>query len=151
MPRYSFDELTPDGVCEASSDNPTDAGNQQERLIGWITGFVDGEGCFSIHLVRQPHREKATGLQDRNPGGASVRGDTRREERRVPRNDARLLRRGTSALQSQARQPQRAPVSVRCKQAERSTAKDHSVFSAILVTNRETIGFREIRKVYADH
>ena len=30
--------------------------NQQERLIdlGWIIGFVDGEGCFSLGLVRQP-------------------------------------------------------------------------------------------------
>ena len=94
---------------------------------------------------------KTKGLQDRDPGRASVRGDTRRKERRVPRNDARLLRRGTSALQSQARQPQRAPVSVRCKQAERSSAKDHSVLSAIPVTNCEAIGFREVRKVYADN
>ena len=32
--------------------------NQQERLIllGWITGFVDGEGCFSIGIIRQPCR-----------------------------------------------------------------------------------------------
>ena len=28
--------------------------NQQERLkmIGWITGYVDGEGCFSVSLFR---------------------------------------------------------------------------------------------------
>jgi hypothetical protein len=34
------------------------AGNQQERLIqrGWVIGFVDGEGCFSIGFVRQPDR-----------------------------------------------------------------------------------------------
>ena len=32
-----------------------DAENQQERLvrIGWIVGFVDGEGCFSIGFIRQ--------------------------------------------------------------------------------------------------
>lgn len=24
--------------------------------IGWITGFVDGEGCFSINFIRQPDR-----------------------------------------------------------------------------------------------
>ena len=32
------------------------AENQQERLIkrGWVIGFVDGEGCFSIGFVRQP-------------------------------------------------------------------------------------------------
>lgn len=63
MPRYSFDELTLNGVREANSDNPTDADNQQERLIGWITGFVDGEGCFSIHLWRQPHRENRRGYR----------------------------------------------------------------------------------------
>jgi hypothetical protein len=34
------------------------ADNQQERLIsiGWVIGFVDGEGCFSIGVVRQPDR-----------------------------------------------------------------------------------------------
>jgi hypothetical protein len=37
------------------SDNPDSAENQQERLIriGWVIGFVDGEGCFSIGFVRQ--------------------------------------------------------------------------------------------------
>ena len=36
-------------------DNVQGAENQQERLIdvGWVVGFVDGEGCFSISLVRQ--------------------------------------------------------------------------------------------------
>ncbi len=40
------------------SDNPISAGNQQERLIklGWVIGFVDGEGCFSIGFIRQPNR-----------------------------------------------------------------------------------------------
>jgi len=34
--------------------------NQQERLIkiGWIKGFVDGEGCFSISLVKQGNRKE---------------------------------------------------------------------------------------------
>jgi hypothetical protein len=34
------------------SDNPSGADNQQERLItiGWLTGFVDGEGCFSVPI-----------------------------------------------------------------------------------------------------
>jgi LAGLIDADG endonuclease len=37
-----------------SSDNPTGAVNQQERLDleQWAVGFVDGEGCFSISVVR---------------------------------------------------------------------------------------------------
>ncbi len=48
------------------SDNPTcDAENQQERLIkiGWVTGFVDGEGCFSIGFVRQPDRNHRKGYR----------------------------------------------------------------------------------------
>jgi hypothetical protein len=30
------------------------ADNQQERpeIIGWICGFVDGEGCFSVSMIR---------------------------------------------------------------------------------------------------
>jgi hypothetical protein len=38
------------------SDNPSGAGNQQERpgLEQWVVGFVDGEGCFSISVVRNP-------------------------------------------------------------------------------------------------
>jgi LAGLIDADG DNA endonuclease family protein len=37
-----------------SSDNPISAGNQQERpgIEQWVVGFVDGEGCFSISVVR---------------------------------------------------------------------------------------------------
>ena len=45
------------------SDNLWSADNQQERLvrIGWILGFVDGEGCFSIGFVRQPGRTNRRG------------------------------------------------------------------------------------------
>src|SRR5579862_3913852 len=48
-----------------SSDKSSAADNQQERLvkIGWIVGFVDGEGCFSIHFVRQPARESRKGYK----------------------------------------------------------------------------------------
>jgi LAGLIDADG endonuclease len=37
------------------SDNPNGAENQQERLTraGWIVGFVDGEGCFSVGFIKQ--------------------------------------------------------------------------------------------------
>src|ERR1700730_4809043 len=47
------------------SNNVTGAENQQERLIslGWVTGFLDGEGCFSISLVRQPHRANRVGYR----------------------------------------------------------------------------------------
>jgi hypothetical protein len=48
-----------------SSDKSSAADNQQERLIkiGWIVGFVDGEGCFSIHIVRQPERANRRGYR----------------------------------------------------------------------------------------
>ena len=38
------------------SQNPSGADNQQERpgIEQWIVGFVDGEGCFSISVVRNP-------------------------------------------------------------------------------------------------
>ena len=39
-----------------SSKNATGADNQQERLkfIGWIVGFVDGEGCFTVSFFKHP-------------------------------------------------------------------------------------------------
>src|SRR3989338_4884581 len=42
------------------SNNVSRADNQQERLvkIGWVVGFVDGEGCFSVGLVKQQDREE---------------------------------------------------------------------------------------------
>jgi hypothetical protein len=41
------------------------AENQQERLIkvGWIVGFVDGEGCFSIGIVQQKNSLKRKGYR----------------------------------------------------------------------------------------
>jgi LAGLIDADG endonuclease len=47
------------------SDNPSGAENQQERLIrtGWVIGFVDGEGCFSISFVRQADRARRRGYR----------------------------------------------------------------------------------------
>ena len=47
------------------SENPVGADNQQERLIriGWVVGFVDGEGCFSIGFIRQPSREGRCGYK----------------------------------------------------------------------------------------
>ena len=52
-------------AASASGDNPTSAGNQQERLIqlGWVIGFVDGEGCFSLGFVRQPDRARRKGYK----------------------------------------------------------------------------------------
>ena len=48
------------------SDKVAGAENQQERLIefrGWVIGFVDGEGCFSIGFVRQPNRPGRKGYR----------------------------------------------------------------------------------------
>lgn len=48
------------------SDNLGGAENQQERLIelrGWVIGFVDGEGCFSIGFIRQPDRKNRRGYR----------------------------------------------------------------------------------------
>ena len=41
------------------------AGNQQERpeVSGWITGFVDGEGCFSVSVFRNPTVKTRIGYQ----------------------------------------------------------------------------------------
>lgn len=49
----------------ARSKNASRADNQQERLaksefVGWVVGFVDGEGCFSINFLRQPDRKEKT-------------------------------------------------------------------------------------------
>ena len=40
------------------------ADNQQERLktVGWVVGFVDGEGCFSVSINRTP-QTTSTGWQ----------------------------------------------------------------------------------------
>jgi hypothetical protein len=69
MLRYSsYNEARvrePDLAAPYGSDNSSAAENQQERLIkiGWITGYVDGEGCFSINLIRQPHRPGRRGYK----------------------------------------------------------------------------------------
>jgi hypothetical protein len=69
MLRYSlYDEgrVRECGPSESyGSDKSSAADNQQERLIkiGWIVGFVDGEGCFSIHIVRQPERANRRGYR----------------------------------------------------------------------------------------
>jgi hypothetical protein len=41
------------------------AENQQERFIanGWVVGFVDGEGCFSVGFIAQPNRGTRKGYR----------------------------------------------------------------------------------------
>jgi LAGLIDADG endonuclease len=63
---YNEDQILESDLPESyGSDNSTAAENQQERLIkiGWITGYVDGEGCFSINFIRQPHRHNRRGYK----------------------------------------------------------------------------------------
>ena len=49
IPRYSSCDVRP-GVYD--SDNVAGADNQQERLDGYIAGYVDGEGSFSVSVQR---------------------------------------------------------------------------------------------------
>ncbi len=46
-------------------DNAFRTENQQERLItiGWVLGFVDGEGCFCVGFVRQRDRIEPTRIR----------------------------------------------------------------------------------------
>ena len=43
-------------VKNISSKKVIGADNQQERLktAGWISGFTDGEGCFTISVINNP-------------------------------------------------------------------------------------------------
>lgn len=45
------------------SKNASSADNQQERseIKGWIVGFTDGEGCFSVSIIKN----KTTKLRKR--------------------------------------------------------------------------------------
>ena len=51
IPRY---EAVRNVRHEWYSDNVTGADNQQERLDGYISGYVDGEGCFAVAVNRNP-------------------------------------------------------------------------------------------------
>ena len=41
-------------MSNAITKNASSADNQQERpeINGWIVGFTDGEGCFSVSIIR---------------------------------------------------------------------------------------------------
>ena len=51
IPHYSFDGHD---RCPPYSENVSGADNQQERLDGYISGYVDGEGTFSVVVNRNP-------------------------------------------------------------------------------------------------
>jgi len=53
-----------------SSDNVTSGDNQQETVRlrleldpHWVVGFVDGEGCFSVSIHRNPYVRRTRGWQ----------------------------------------------------------------------------------------
>ena len=56
------------------SDKAFYAENQQERLmmIGWIVGFVDGEGCFSLGLIKQADRKEENRIRKGYKNGYQV-------------------------------------------------------------------------------
>ncbi len=53
------------------------AGNQQERLkrlikTGWIVGFIDGEGCFSVSIFKQNDRKEKNRIRRGYTSGYQV-------------------------------------------------------------------------------
>ena len=74
-------------------------GNQQERLVNpnWVIGFVDGEGCFSIGLIRQPDRVNRKGYRTGFHGLIEILEIMQTMNRQKPRHDEiRILRDHTS-------------------------------------------------------
>jgi hypothetical protein len=58
MPRHM-----PHGPALEDPQTPQTAQHERLLRIGWITGFVDGEGCFSINFIRQPDRRARKGYR----------------------------------------------------------------------------------------
>jgi hypothetical protein len=67
---YSFSVTPSTENVAMSSENPSGADNQQETVRSmfeldprWVTGFVDGEGCFSVSIHRNPNARSTRGWQ----------------------------------------------------------------------------------------
>jgi hypothetical protein len=67
---YSFSVTPSTDDVAMSSENPSGADNQQETVRSmfeldprWVTGFVDGEGCFSVSIHRNPAARSTGGWQ----------------------------------------------------------------------------------------
>jgi hypothetical protein len=56
-----LDQVPADIDSVMTSDNSR--GVHRPSDPGWVTGFVDGEGCFSIGFVRQPDRRNRKGYR----------------------------------------------------------------------------------------
>ena len=69
IPRYSFGNQTSDSVCEPNSEKPSDADNQQERLIkvGWITGLLEIVEIVQTMNHCKPRTEMIRILRDYMP------------------------------------------------------------------------------------
>jgi hypothetical protein len=132
-------------------DNVSGAENQQERLIefrGWVIGFVDGEGCFSIGFVRQPSRAGrkgyVTGYQVSHAFVVTQGARSRvcLEELQEFFGVGRYLR------QPEARQPQGASMPVRREQAFGPRGNDHPVLPRVSAPHLEAIRLRRVRSVH---
>ena len=67
---YSFGVTPSREDVTVSSENPSGADNQQETVRSmfdldprWGAGFVDGEGCFSVSIHRNPGARSTGGWQ----------------------------------------------------------------------------------------
>jgi LAGLIDADG endonuclease len=67
---YSFSVTPSREDATMSSENPSGADNQQETVRSmfdldprWVSGFVDGEGCFSVSIHRNPNARSTSGWQ----------------------------------------------------------------------------------------
>ena len=55
--------MLPGPSLDEGALSPSLVEDERLILIGWITGFVDGEGCFSINFIRQPDRRARKGYK----------------------------------------------------------------------------------------
>src|SRR3989454_11307017 len=104
-------------------------GNQQERLIdpSWVTGFVDGEGCFSIGLVRQPERANRKGYKTGYQVSHEFAVTQGAQKRPVSPRPESVLRSRERVGQQPQRQSPGTPLSVRRPFARAAAGSDHSI------------------------
>ncbi len=123
------------------------ADNQQERLIklGWVIGFVDGEGCFSIGFVRQPDREGRKGYKTGYQVSHEFAVTQGAKSIRCLEELRGFFGVGQVLPNRMVRQPQRAPVPVRRAKAPRASGNDNSVLPAASNADNEARELREIR------
>jgi hypothetical protein len=124
-----------------SSDNPSGADNQQERLttIGWLVGFVDGEGCFSVPIYRQ--RSMKLGWQVQ-PQFTVVQGESSRD---VLEEMVRFFGCGKVYIKPPPRQPSRGFVLLPGVPSGRPEECDRSVLRAAPTQDGEARQLRQVR------